>query len=298
MSVRRSVVLAAVAAAGGSLAFPLAAEAAYVADYFNGYGSTQISLSGNALNGGQDWSTSWLGATSPQYVPNSTAGLYSAPGYSSLGNLNGTTHGAASASASNEIAYRQFAPMTGTIWLSVSVRLSAASQSALFWLDKTNTGVNGVDRDFLALRPNASVSTAIISYAGTDDNTSTATPMPVGSANLFLARIQMNASGANDNITFWLNPDLSGGLAGLGETVGNTNGPVYVKTGSDAYGTTFDGIGISGDSVANIRFDSIRISDEANAFEFVTTGVPEPTTAGVAAVGLIAAALRRRRTHG
>lgn len=266
-----------------------------MAEYFNDYGTTSVSLAGNALNGGQGWSTPWSGTASPQYITASTAGLYSGAGYSTNGNLNGSSHGAGSASMPGEVAYRQFTPMTGTIWLSVSVRLSDPAQNALFWLDKTNTGVNGVDRDFLALRPVSSVSTALISYAGADDNTSTATPKPVGTANLFLARIQMNASGVNDNITFWLNPDLSGGLAGLGETVGGTNGPAYVKTGSDAYGTTFDGIGISADNTANIRFDSIRVSDEANAFEFVTTGVPEPTAAGAMALAAVSLAGRRRR---
>lgn len=283
-----------------------AAPAALVTEYFNNYGTATASLTGKgAATGG--WSGAWQGPTSVQY--NAGAQLsYTGPEYGTPGSESDPDDGSVlgGTGATTDLLYRTFNANTfgtGTIWLSVLVRYDSIGDDILFWIDKNNSTVNGGDREFLGLRGSAGTSgtssppEAVIAYNGTDDTSSTI-DFAINTTHLFLAKIDMNVGGVNDSISWWIDPDLSGGAAGLGTTVGSANGPVYVKSGSDAYGTAFDGVAFSsnGNTSGGVGIDSIRISNDADGFAQVTA-VPEPSTWALAIFGLIGAAALRRRTN-
>ena len=286
-SIRAGAAVLALTVAGGA-ASP--ARAAFVAEYFNDAGT-----SGANLN--------TLGWTNPISNTSYVAGTqvnYSAPGYSSAGNQSDTNDGAATGSNTTNLVYKTIAGMTGTVWVSAAVS-QTTNGDVLLWLDKTNTTASGTDRDFVALRGTTLTSPsapgtpeAVIAYNGATDDGSDNTDLVLSTPHLILLKIDMNFSAALDRITFWVDPDLSGGEAGLGTTVGSANGPKYLKDTADAYGTSFDGYGLSFSATSNV-LDALRVSNDADGFVWVTTGVPEPTTAallGVAGVGLCA---RRRR---
>jgi hypothetical protein len=117
----------------------------------------------------------------------------------------------------------------------------------------------------------------------------------VNTTHLLLARVDINYSTTFDRVTFWVDPNLAGGEAGLGQIVGDTNGPLYVGSGIDVMGNAFDGIGMSFNNTGTNTVDAIRISNDATGFTDVTTGTPEPGSIGLAGVGLGGMLLRRRR---
>ncbi|HYE17894.1 MAG TPA: PEP-CTERM sorting domain-containing protein [Tepidisphaeraceae bacterium] len=286
-SIRAGAAVLALTVAGGA-ASP--ARAAFVAEYFNNIGTTGAPLFGFS---------GWQGTTNSTTYVAGTQVIYTAPGYSAAGNESDANDGAASGSNTGNIVYRSTGAMTGTVWISAVVNQTAINSDVLLWLDKTNTNANGVDRDFAALRGStgttgtSSPPEALIAYDGADDGGDT-TDFAINTPHLILLKIDLNHSALLDRITYWVDPDLSGGEAGLGMAVGNPNGPKYVKSTVDAYGNTFDGVGLTFRDTAS-TLDALRVSNDADGFVWVTTGVPEPTTAallGVAAVGLCA---RRRR---
>lgn len=120
------------------------------------------------------------------------------------------------------------------------------------------------------------------------------TPITTGSNNLLLGQLTINPAG-DETINFWLNPDVSGGIAGL---------PVPDSTLAENADTLDGGItrvGIqsySSDGQGGI-VDSLVFSDDANAdqaFADVTgiTVVPEPSAIVLSLLSTLAL-LRRRR---
>lgn len=293
----RVAIIAAIGLFVGGLALvPTTARAATFTEYFNDYGTTNQNLSGR--NGGTGWSGAWTGNTAVQYVAGAQA-VYSATGYSSAGNDTGSNDGAVRGGGTPLLANRTMS-LTGTIWYSAVVTQTATGVDTLLWLDKADTVTTGTTREFVSLRGSTGLTGGAgtppepeISYEGTDDNSSS-TDLAINTPHLVLLRIDINYSGALDRIRYWIDPNLSGGEAGLGLTVGSTNGPKYAKSSLDAYGATFDGIGISTTSSGN-TVDAIRLSNEADGFIFVTTGVPEPLSAASLTLGAAGLLLRRQR---
>jgi hypothetical protein len=273
-------------------------RAATVSEYFNDYGTVNGQLSG--LAGGSGWSGAWTGITTLLYTAGTQVN-YSATGYSTTGNASDANDGSATGSGTGSIAYRQFTGMTGSIWLSVATTEPALTSDFLFWLDKTDTSTAGTSRDFAALRGSTGVTPAagggppepLIELDAVLDSSNNV-DFAINTPHLMLLRVDMNFSGSNDRVLFWVDPDLSGGEAGLGQTVGSTNGPVYLKNSSDCFGLTFDGIGLSS-STGGVAIDAIRISNDADGYTFAATGVPEPSCGLLLATGVALLGLRRRR---
>ena len=278
----------------GLLALAPSARSAVAVEYFNDYGTTSpTGLVSGGLNGGSGWSGAWQGGASNSYFQAANP-TYSGTGYSDTGNDNGADDGVARGSSTSSIAYRNLADggMGGTIWLSAIVN-QTASGDMLLWLDKTNTTASGVDRDFVALRGSTGTSPAgdntpeaVMSYNGGTDLTSSTVNFAAGT-HLFLVRIDMNYSAALDRVSFWINPDLTGGEAGIGTAI-------YTAGTLDTFGTVFDGIGISSDGTQS-TIDAIRISNESNGFNFVTTGIPEPSLSLLLLASGAVSVFRRRR---
>lgn len=268
-------------------------SAATATEYFNGYGSSSIDIS--ALNGGTGWAGPWTGGAATDYAPGAPL-VYGGAGYQATGNESDADDGVATGTAAGTLSYRLLsAGLSGTIWISATT-LQTSSGDILFWLDKTNVnvGTGTADRDFVGLRGTVGTTGVnsppepVIGYNGTSDDTSSTADFALNSTHLILLRIDMNYSAALDRLNVWFNPNLSGGELGLST-------PDFVKSSLDAYGATFDGLGLSFSAITN-QLDAIRLSNEADGFNFVTTGVPEPSTAllGSLAGGLILARRRRR----
>lgn len=267
----------------------VSAQAAIV-EYFNGYGTTTTTVTG--LNGGEGWTGAWAGDLNPDYVPlaeNAAFNLtYTAAGYSNAGNGSAPSDGLAmmGGGSAGSVTSRTLRSggttvdtgLTGTIWISALANSGSSSSShMLVWMDRPD-----VTNSYVAIRGLA----ARLRYAGTD-LTGAASEYAINTTYLFLAKVVINASGTNDTLDFWINPNLTGGEAGLGTPklsgANNTN----------AYGNAFSGIGLSFEGYGKI--DSIRISNSASAFSDVTL-VPEPAFAGIVGLAAVAGLARRRRS--
>ena len=81
---------------------------------------------------------------------------------------------------------------------------------------------------------------------------------PAVGKHLLLAKVEIDVSGTNDRLSFWFDPDLSSGEAGLGT-------PTYTDDTADTFGTSIDGIGVL---LADRNFDgSVYTTDPDTALE-------------------------------
>lgn len=287
MSRNSGGVLAAVA-----LSLATQAGAAMVSEYFNGYGSVQGDLAGKA--GGSGWTAAWAGDLVPDYVPladNAAFNLnYTAPGYFNTGNGNAPSDGlamlgSAAGNAGNVVA-RTFRAggtaadtgLDGTVWMSCLVDSGTATTSdMLLWIDRPD-----VTTSFIAIRDLS----ARMRYASVD-SFGTANEYALSTTYLLLAKVVVNASGTNDSLEMWINPNLAGGEAGLGAAR-------FAASSQNAYGNAISGVGVSFENYG--KLDSIRISNGPAGFSDVTM-VPEPGLLGVAAAAGCGLVLRRRSRH-
>lgn len=278
----------AIAAVLTSMCLPFAAHAAFVEEYFNGYGSGDVNLSGLGSTGG-GWAGAWANDTGPNYQGGSQL-TYTATGYSNLGNSSGTTDGRAheGGGATTNIATRTLATgMTGTVWVSALMSdEGGADFAAALVLDVGAATTNSLR----IVEQGTDTDQRSTFYNGAENQPGAGVGMGAyvdGTVGLLLVRVDMDHNGSgHDRVTAWFNPDLSGGQStiGSGFLVGET---------VDVFGPTFDGLGVAF-SRGNGVIDAIRISNDANGFQLVTTAVPEPTApALLGCLGL--AALRRRR---
>ena len=267
------------------------ARGAFLEEYFNGYGAVTGDLGGKGVAGG-GWAGGWVG-NSPDYQAGAQL-TYTGVGYDNAGNNATGSDGRAHFGGGNtdSISTRSFAVgMDGTIWVSwLTSNEGSSSYAAQFSFDGTFNnyfrildGVTGNRQG--RYNGGTAITPALVDLpAYTNDTTG-----------LFLAKIDMNYSGALDRITVWLNPDLSGGQStiGLGYVLGDS---------ADVFGATLDAISVSFSRNFG-AIDAIRISNNINGFNEVTGYVepvevlpaPEPGTALLAGCGVLLMTLRRRR---
>lgn len=249
------------------------ARAATAYDHFNDYGETRFDLLGNAGSESDGWAGPWENNGAPDYYPGVQLN-YSALGYTNAPNQSDLNDGAAGISegggiTASSVATRSFtAGLTGTVWVSalgthtLSDQVPGETGNVLFWFDKAGVAANN---DFMAIRGEV----AHLRFLGVNQSTGS---FPIDETHLLLAKIELDVSGANDAISFWVNPDLSGGEAGL-------PAPTLSASGADAYGAALDNIGVS--FVYNGSFiDAIRVSNEADGFAKVVAPAATPPLAG------------------
>lgn len=266
--------LATVAAAGMSTA----AHAALVVENFD-YGPTGGDLNSFG-SAGSGWADGWDGHANPNYSP--TANLtYDATGYNNADNSASTGAGIRGGSNAADVAWRRLAqPVTdGTVWLSYLIKSNGGR--AVFFL---NSSTAGSHRDFLDLDSGTFKSTINGLSQNIQEGVATT------ATHLVLARITMSSTG-DDTLDVWLDPDLTGGEAGLGAAHTRTGD---LTNAADPNITTpgFQIIGLSFATGSSGVVDAIRIATGADGFAAVTA-VPEP--ASLALIGLGSALMLRRR---
>lgn len=279
------------------------ARAAFVTEYFNNYGTGSGSNSNSSddvdiagLNGGSGWSGAWTGSNGPEYYSSSSpygnSLTFGATGYDN--SANETTAGqdglarrqqGGGGNTNGAIAYRPFAGMTGTVWVSALVAGNSTTPEMILWLDEP--GDVAGNRDYIGIRyinVTNGIRAAVMTNGTVDVSNSTSFSGTM--TYLIIAKIGMNVAGGNDRLDFWAKTSSSdvSNEALLGT-------PLYSKSGGDFFGATFDGVGMSF-NINGSRMDAIRVSNDTNAFSQVV-GVPEP--ASLALIGVGALALLRRR---
>ncbi len=273
-----------------------------IVENFNDYGDTRVDLLNLGTAGG-GWAGPWQNSFRPDYLPGARL-TYNQPGYAyNSANLAGATHGVASyhdgtGSQSGQVARRAFAePLTGTVWISFLAHIDGPAANnteggapinpdVIFWLNHGQSPAN-----FVALRsqvdetkPNGYRVAGVSRFAGAD-TFAEGSDFAEGTTHLMLSRLTINADGNNDNLDFWVNPDLTGGEAGLGI-------PLLSFSGQNAYGSSLANIGVSLTGPLS-QIDAIRISNDADGFAQV---IPEPSTyALLVGITLLGAAVLIRR---
>jgi hypothetical protein len=244
-----------------------------VEENFNNYGVANVSINGLG-SAGAGWAGAW--SCTPTYgdYKAGTVLIYGGAGYNAPGNESGTDDGTLAAGSGAGVANKIYRAvdvdqgtagnqgMTGTIWISCLVNV-AANVKDIFLLLDANSVNNAV-----ALRGSTGTESAntagvpepVIKYNNGTDATSTAT-FTAGVTHLFLVKIVMNNGGTGDSVDFWVDPTLGASAP--------TSAAVYSKSGSDAYGATFDGIGFTF-ATAGGSVDALRMSNDAKAYRLVT----------------------------
>lgn len=272
-----------------SAAIVSSTRAATLVEYFNGYGGTTAGIS-TVGTAGEGWAGAWAspGVESVSYGAN-TSLTYTAPGYSNLGNLTGTSDGSAVKGPSGgdgDVSVRSFSTeMTGTIWVSALGRVTTSpSETSRVSLRFDSVEQSGANETYIALYDTKA---RLVARGGITETALGS--VSLATTHLMLARIVIDESGVNDSIEYWFNPNLTGGVAGLGAAT-------LSSSGSDLFGTGISSIGLSMRRNGS-QLDSIRISNDASGFDLVTTAIPEPSSAAMlGGVGaLLCVAMRRRQ---
>ena len=217
---------------------PIHAEQIAV-EYFNGYGTAEIKsnhLGPNPLEGGTGWTSptsAWYNADE-KYVPGVSLSV-SIPGYDNSGNLSGPGDGAFAYAGnlpnpSVSTATRAFSTTATTVWFSALISIDEVWDRAILWIDATETSAGSFGNDFVGVL-DGNIQMRVDNF-----NLISAGPPTVGT-HLLLAKAEINVNGLNDRLTFWFDPDLSGGEVGLGA-------PTYTDDLSDTFGDSINGIGV------------------------------------------------------
>ncbi len=233
-------------------------------DFFNAYGSTTTNVQG--LNGGSGWSSVWgnsnADADDAEFLPGSDLS-WPGGGYDNADNLTGATDGAlvyAGNLPGSAIPSREFSTAATTLWFSALISIDEVDDRAVLWIDSTHAASNS--GDFFGVLDGS----IQMRYDGTDFTSAGA---PMAGTHLLLGKAELNVSGSNDRLSFWFNPDLSGGEGGL-------PGPTYSDASADTFGNSVDGIGIllrdnTEEAAGGEIIDAIRIG---TTFDSVTVGDP------------------------
>ncbi len=280
----------------GATAAP--ARAVLITEYMNGYGPVTVS-DVDTLNGGTGWASGWVrdstAANSARYIAN-TGLSYGGTGYSNFGNETGLNDGYFQRSSNEPVYSRDFAApvTTSTIWVSGLLLFNrtdgrAAPQITLDG-DSGTTSFGFFDLNDASGNENG----ALLALTGATTQMTT-TNFALNTAHLILARIEFDQSGADDRVTFWVDPDVSG-VAGGGAAA--LSAFTFQATGT--LGTQLDSAGFKfGQTTGTL--DALRVGTaggDAGLNEVLTgVAVPAPGTVTLLVFGGLASTLvlRRRR---
>jgi len=262
----------------GALLFNVATvHGVTVVEHFNNYGDMETNVNGLGT-AGSGWADGWSdGTTRANYIPD-TRLIYNDPNYNNSPNLAGEQHGVAGHDGGAVIASGQRTsrflsePMTGTVWASVLAYTPPHSPvdgvggpDVLLWFNYESS-----QRNFIALRdyPTNRLSAVARINTGTTAATQVETVTPgvftYDTTHLLLARLDLDFDGfGTGRINLWVDPDLSGGEAGLGAPT------VVTPDVANAFDGGITNIGVSFAYHGSL-LDSIRVSNDANGFEMVT----------------------------
>jgi len=270
-------------------------------EHFNGYGTSEVNLGGLGA-AGDGWAGGWVGGASsgrPFYKPSVQLGL-GALGYSNDGNDSGAGDGAAgSGTTAGGPAYnRTFdSPMTGTIWMSVLMAgdgTAGTEEGGHLYVRGGNTNCYIGMRRGTTSPPTPIVSLRAPDNSGLWTDWNYGDPLSEGDANLFLVKIEQSAGA--DAFSMWVNPDLSGGEAGLGTPVSELTTLDWLP----AAGMTGVGLGFYKNTTI---VDAIRVSNDADGYNVVlgitddgAAPIPEPASMLLVLVGACGVLRRRRRS--
>lgn len=264
------------------LAAPQAAEAALVVADFNDLQTGDLTNQ----TGGSGFTGPWQGHSA---WPDVVAGDLS----SDLYPMQQTGAGRAVQNPGTDSAkiIRPMDQMDGTIWFTVLLNNVAQQGRVGLAFNGVSTGAAGPNPLDLILVDNQLRIRS--NYSGTEQTLASADGSGRGNTQLVLGRITVNSSGTNDQVSVWLNPDLTQ-LTDPSELPA----PLYDAAPGDLVGNGVSNIGIitySGSlPQAGGIIDHIRLSNNDNGF-YEVTGVPEPSVIGLLGAGGAVMAARRGR---
>jgi hypothetical protein len=289
------------AAVAGAVSCATPAHAATLIDNFNEYPTNERLLNTAYGSGwpagfgttdqvkwGEDLADGTVGGTSV-VLTSDTVGDLSAPAGTGYALTQTVVTAARTVTGNQGTARRQnrdTGGLTGDIWLSWLMAPSADGRLGLN-LNGAVKGFNGADN----VRVIAVGSSFNVYGPGTNSQTGVFT---AGETSLILGLLQMDASGNDDRLRLWVNPNV-----GLGEAdVLANQATVHDLVLDDAImGSSLDTVGIVAYSATSNPgyLDSLHISNDADGFTQVTgVAVPEPTSLALLALGGLSALAWRK----
>lgn len=251
----------------------------------------------NSKAGGTGFTGNWYGSASSNIVTGDvTSSLYNIPqGGTSLSLRNGNN-----AEIRQNFRTVTTSP-TGEVWFSFLTRTQTSAtggtESAGISLNPSSTGTPFNNRGTFYIQMTGN---NLVYALGGAENTVPITPTVANTAydktTLIVVRMIISPSGGADTISLWVDPDL----------IANNNIFAYTPVYSNSTINALDTISVLGAiSYQNANpglgggiLDNIRFSDgngnAAQAF-FDVTGVPEPTSLALAALGVGGFLFRRRK---
>jgi hypothetical protein len=260
-----------------------------IIENFNNYGTSDTNVAGLGSAGGE-FTGAWAGSNNPDYAPGQNLN-YFAPGYNNTGNETGPEDGAARQGGDPNVgngAYRTLAGsgLTGTIWASALARVDGIGRVSFRFDDPRVVGPI-----YAQLRGTGD---GMVSASITYDNltiTDTSSPDRFLASETHLMLIRLGIDPVTTTFALWVNPDLSGGEAGLSTPLYNVSAPT-----NDMIGPTLQdvGVGFFGTGETSLRLlDAIRLSNDIDGFIQVTA-LPEPRGVFLAAQAILLVVSGRR----
>lgn len=186
--------------------------------------------------------------------------------------------------------------LSGTFWLSAFLRNNetAADGVAMLGFENGTMQISSVDFDGFGIRNGGNLATTTGTGSFTDRGAL------VGSTTgykLFVAKLTVNGSGANDSLSLWVF-DTSSSFGQTEASLGTATFTSSTMQFGDAIGDVwFGSTRATGGTAASAYLDNLRISDLStnDGLKEVLTGVPIPEPTSLAALTLASMVVMRRR---